>query len=112
MTTATLHHVRTDQLVYTWTPETWPAGVLTGYVGADGGFVLEHVIAFDRTPTSALALVRAGLEAAWEWGFGHVVFQIPHAHPQGAGLQALARRVGARAYQTTATTAFFVRYRP
>lgn len=111
MTTATLSHVRTDQLVFTWVPETWPAGVLTGTRDGDA-FQLQHVIAFDRAPTSALRLVRAGLAAAWAERFQMVIFRIPHTHPQARGLKALARRVGAMEYAVHPTESFFVVYAP
>lgn len=104
-------HTYTGQVVFTWVPDVWPAGVLTGHADAEGGFVLAHVIAFDHTPTSALRLVRAGLqEAFWECGWKYVIFRVPHAHPKARGLKALARRVGAIEYATHHEESFFVRY--
>lgn len=111
MITTKKSHTRTGQYVFTWVPEDWPKGVLTGHADAEGGFVLAHVIAFDRTPTSALQLVRAGLqEAFWECGFKYVIFRVPHAHPHARGLKALARRVGAIEYANQEGEAFFVCY--
>lgn len=109
---ATASHVQTGQVVFTYVPGPWPAGVLTGHADAEGGFRLAHVIAFDRTPGSALALVRAGLSAAWAQEFRYVLFRIPHAHPQARGLKALARRVGAIEYAVHPEEAFYVVYAP
>lgn len=104
-------HTRTNQVVFTWVPEDWPKGILTGYTDADGGVVLQHVVSFDRTPTSALQLVRAGLaEAFWECGWKYVIFRVPHAHPHAKGLKALARRVGSIEYAIQEGESFFVCY--
>lgn len=111
-TTATASHVRTDQIVFTYVPTQWPAGLLTGERDDTDGFRLHHVVAFDHTPTSALALVRAGLQAAWAERFHYVLFRVPHAHPQARGLRALALRVGAIQYALQPEEAFFVVYRP
>ena len=109
---ATASHVQTDRIVFTWVPVAWPAGVLTGVADELGGFRLEHVVAFDRTPGSALALVRAGLAEAWLRRFEYVLFRIPHAHPHARGLKALARRVGGHEYHVSDVESFFVVYAP
>lgn len=91
-------HVATDRVVYTL-EDPWPVGVLTGYVNEAGGFVLEHVIAFE--PRILLKLVRAGLAYAWAQGWRYVVFHVPSRHPQRDGLVAVGKRLGFDEYVPT-----------
>lgn len=88
----TTAYVAEGRLVYTYQPDGWPHGVLTGYVNEAGGFVLEHVVAF--RPRTVLPLVRAGLAYAWERGWAFVIFHVPGRHPQRSGLCAVGRRLG------------------
>lgn len=89
-------HVVTDRIVFTL-QDPWPVGVLTGYV--DEGFILEHVVSFDRR--YLMKLVRGGLAYAWDRQWPFVVFHVPGRHPLRAGLVALARRLGFEEYAPT-----------
>ena len=102
-------HLVSNRMVFTWEPEGWPLGVMTGYLNRANGFVLEHVIAFPGTPKLTLVrMVRAGLQEAWRRDYPYVVFHVPADHPQHAGLTALGTRCGFHEYATT----FWVAHRP
>lgn len=88
-------HVR-ERSVYTWEPDGWPAGLITWYP-AEGGPVLEHVVAFK--PSDMRHLVRAGLDFAWRQGYAHVRFQIPAAHPHHRALSGIGRVLGFHEYE-------------
>lgn len=103
-------HVVTNRLVLTW-EDPWPLGVLTGYEH-EGGFALEHVVAFPGAPPSTLArMLRAGLTEAWRRGYQHVTLHIPHAYPLAAGLLTLAKRFGFDEYRRDEGASYFVAYR-
>jgi len=95
-------HLVSGRVVFTWQPEGWPLGCLTGYVNQAGGFILEHVIAFAGAPRSTLnQMVQAGLEEAWDREYVYVAFHVPANHPQHAGLTALGKRCGFTEYAAT-----------
>ena len=106
--------MRTSRLVATYTPEgrDWPAGVLTGYDDEQGGWALEHVIAFDRNGGTLRAMLRAGLREAWARDYQYVVFHIPHTFPLAAPLAAIGRGLGFTEYSRDERHAYFVCHRP
>jgi hypothetical protein len=104
--------VRTNRYVVTYTPDQWPVGFLTGYDDEAGGWALEHVVAFDQSPKTLLALVRHGLEEAWARGFEYVTFHIPTAFPQARQLTLLGLRLGFEEYRHEGGYEYWVRHRP
>ena len=95
-------HIVGDRTVFTWQPDGWPVGCLTGYVNPAGGFVLEHVITFPGAPPSTLVhMLNAALEEAWTRGYPYVALHIPAAHPRYAGLTALSAECGFTEYATS-----------
>lgn len=91
-------HVVSNRIVYTL-QDPWPIGVLTGYVNEAGGFVLEHVVAFQRG--TFLRLIREGLAYAWSQGWAYVTFHVPSRFPKRRGLIAAGRRLGFVEYAPT-----------
>ena len=102
-------HLVAGRYVFTYQPDGWPAGVLTGYVNHAQGFILEHVIAFPHAPATTLRkMLKAGLEEAWTREYPYVAFHVPANHPQRDGLVALGTRCGFQEYATS----WWVRHRP
>ena len=105
-------HVATDRQVWTYEPDGWPLGVLTGYA-RDDGVVLEHMIVFPGAPPSTLvSMLAEGAETAWAHGYAFVIFGLPHAMPRRDQLVSLARSVGADVYAQDEQAAHFVLRRP
>lgn len=75
--------------------EPWPQGVLTGYEDS-GGFVIEHVIAFQ--PKTLLPMLTEGLRLASERGYHHLRCRLPQAFPKTRRLRSLASRLGFTVY--------------
>jgi hypothetical protein len=99
-------HLVSGRWVFTYEPNGWPAGLLTGYMNKAGGAVLEHVVAFPHTPRlTVVKMLRAALEEAWARDYPYVVFHLPADHPQHDGLAALGTRCGFHEYATTWWTA-------
>ena len=91
-------YIATNQIVYTYQPDQWPLGVLTGHRQRNT-FVLRHVIVFPGAPpTTLMQMLYGGLDAAWEHGYASVVFHLQHDHPATRGLAAVAARLGFAAY--------------
>ena len=112
MLTTTVH-VATDQMVLTYAPHGWPAGVLTGQADGQGGFQLAHVIAFPNSPPWTLSrLLHVGLEEAWRREYDYVTFWLPKDFPIRVSLEAFGNRLGFRRYAETTTADYYVRYRP
>ena len=102
-------HFVSGRWVFTWQPDGWPQGVLTGYLNRADGAVLEHVVAFPGAPKLTLVkMVRAGLAEAWALGYPYVAFHLPADHPNHDGLAALGARCGFHEYATT----WWVTHRP
>lgn len=88
-------HLVSDRLVFTYQPDGWPAGVLTGYVNQAPAFILEHVVVFPGQPQATLrTLLTLGLEEAWHRQYQYVAFFMPADHPRHRGLTTLATRLG------------------
>ena len=108
-TTCPKTHLVSGRVVFTYQPEGWPVGVLTGYVNQSNGFILEHVIAFPGAPKLTLVkMVREGLAEAWAREYQYVAFHVPADHPNHAGLTTLGKRCGFHEYATT----WWCRHRP
>lgn len=89
-----IHHAP-DRDVFTYQPDGWPLGVLTGYADGQGGFVLEHMIVFAYAPmTTLVRMLRAGLEEAWARDYASVRFTLPHGFPLASHLDRIGRRLG------------------
>ena len=97
----------TDRHVFTYEPNGWPAGVITGYRSGDG-FALEHVIAFERGQLPAL--IRAGLEEVQAQGWGFLTFHLPLQFRLAPALGRLAKRMGFVVYAEDAEATYYVRY--
>ena len=111
MTTAVRqHHVAGNRIVFTYQPEDarWPEGVLTGYGDVQGGFVLEHVLAFRAGVV--LAMLRAGLAEASARGYRYVTFGIPDDFPKARALGRAAERVGCAIYEQRDGWTYWVHY--
>lgn len=106
-------HVVTGRIVFTYQPQGWPLGVLTGHPDGAGGFALEHVIVLPGAPvTTLLRMLHAGLEEAWRRHFDYVTFFLPHDLPIREPLEQVGTRMGFRVYETTNEADWYVRYRP
>ena len=80
-----------NRIVVTYQPEGWPAGVLTGFVNAAGGFVLEHVISLN--PTMLIPMLTAAIEEATNRHYRYIRFGIPRDFPIFKKLEMLALRL-------------------
>jgi hypothetical protein len=107
-----LINVRTNRYVVTYTPDQWPVGFLTGYDDEAGGWALEHVVAFDQSPKTLLALVRLGLQEAWARGFQYVTFHVPKTFPHARQLTLLGLRLGFEEYGHDDRHEHYVCHRP
>jgi hypothetical protein len=98
-----------NRLVYTYWPEgaAWYTGLLTGHGDDDGGFVLEHVVAF--TPGTLLPLLRAGIAEAQALGYRRIRFGIPDAFPTARALGRAARAVGCAPYARAEGWTYYAR---
>ena len=95
-------HFVADRMVWTYQPDGWPRGMLTGYLNQAGGFVLEHVVAFPGgTAQTLVKMLRIGMEEAWTREYPYIVIFIPADHPDHPGLTALAKRCGFKEYATS-----------
>lgn len=68
----------------------WPTGWIYGYED-DGGFVVELVLAKQRT---AVRMLFQGLRVARDRGYRHVRMRLPLSYPDSARLRSLAARMG------------------
>ena len=84
--------------VMTWTPDGWPAGLITGYP-IERMFVVEHVVVFPGASRGALVeMLTAGLEEAWRRDFQEVVFWVPRTFRLAAALIRVAGGLGFQEY--------------
>lgn len=84
--------------VWTWEPEGWPAGLVTGSVNGDR-VNIEHVVLFrGRSPRDIFPMLREGIEDATKAGIAVLTFCIPDEHVLAPRLKKLAARYGFEAY--------------
>ena len=105
-------NVRRERIVATYQPETWPQGILTGYDDGQGGFSLEHMVAFDRRPHTLLAMLREGIQTAWSLDFQYITFFVPKAFPVARQLELLGLHLGFEEYGHDDRHHHFVLHRP
>jgi len=104
-------HLASDRVVFTYEVEGRDLGILTGYE-QDGGFFLEHVVAFPGAPLSTLPrMFRAGISEAWARGFKYIALYIEHEHPFAEKLEELAERYEFRCYADREGRAYYCRHR-
>ena len=108
MTVLAIGEYRTQRNVWTYVPDRWPAGLISGYRDDDDRFHVEHVVTFRRGVL--LAMLRAGVEAARDEGFTALVITIPVDFPPALGLLRLARRLGFEPYATDPAAYHVVRW--
>jgi hypothetical protein len=101
-------HFVDHRIVFTYQPERWPEGVLTGYVDLQGGFVLEHVIAFK--PRVLVPMLEEGIDEARRRGYRYLLFGMPHDFPLAKRLTKLATRFGFERYAEDEERFFCVRH--
>lgn len=111
---ATRTHVATNRLVFTYEPEGFPGGILSGYEDVEtGGFVLEHVVVFpDSPPTTLMRMCYAGLLEGWARGYAYIACRIRVDYPIVDQLRRLAERAGFTEYAREGDSEFWVRYKP
>jgi hypothetical protein len=85
-------HIAKERLVLTYEPVDWPMGVITGYLTDDNGFVLEHIISFDKR--HLIGLAKAGMREAYNHHLDYVKFYIARDMPKARQLDVLARKFG------------------
>jgi len=98
----------TQRTVWTYLPDRWPAGLISGYGDDEGHFHVEHVVTFRRG--ILLAMLRAGVEVAHDEGFTALVITIPVDFPPALGLLRLSRRLGFEHYATDPVAYHVVRW--
>ena len=102
-----------NRTVWTWEPDGWPGGVITGVPDGHGGFRIEHVALFPHRGglRDLLALVDEGLSVAWD-RYQYVTFHLPRTFPPAQSLRALAERRGFTCYaEDTVCEHFILRHR-
>jgi hypothetical protein len=102
------------RIVFSYSPDGWPQGLLIGYEH-DDGFFLEHVIAFPSiegcSTRSVLArTLRAGIAEAWSRGYRYISVPIHRDHPLATKLVALAYRAGFSQFHADGAYTYFVLY--
>lgn len=110
MVTTARHHIVTDRIVFTYCPEQWPEGCVTGYRDDRDGIALEHVVAF--APGIMMPMLRCAIQAAWDLGAQHITICLPHTFPLTPRLALVAQRCGFYCYARDWERAFWIRYRP
>jgi hypothetical protein len=105
-------HVVSGRVVYTYSPDGWPAGLVTGFAGLHGAFHIEHVCVFPQaSPGALLRMARLGIEEAWAQGYTSLVYGVPRAFPLSPALARLGERLGFVQYAADQTDRYFVLYR-
>ena len=108
MPTVAVGEYREQRVVWTYSPDRWPAGLISGWADEDHLFHVEHVVTFRRG--ILLAMLRAGVEAARDEGFAALVITIPVDFPPALGLLRLARRLGFEPYASDPAAYHVVRW--
>jgi len=106
-----ISNIATDRVVFTYEVDGHDLGILTGYE-QDGGFFLEHVVAFPGATLSTLVrMLKAGLARAWTHGYRYVSLFVESAHPHAGPLEQLARRLGFTCYTDDGDRAYYVKFK-
>lgn len=88
----------TGQVVWTYTPDRWPAGLISGHVDAERHFWVRHVVTFRRG--CLLPMLKAGIVAAYEQDLVALCISIPADFPPARPLLRVARMCGFTPYAT------------
>jgi hypothetical protein len=96
------------QVVWTYTPDRWPAGLISGEPTIQHMFRVRHIVTFRRG--ILLAMLHAGVEAAREQGYVALLITIPVDFPPALGLLRVARRLGFESYAIDPAAYHVVRY--
>ena len=105
-------HLVTNRVVWTYQPDGWPRGLITGAEN-EKGFFIEHVVVFPGAPRGTLAaMVRAGLAEAWTRGYRSLGFYLPDAFPLRLRLDHLAQRLGFEPYARDMGEVFYILWHP
>jgi hypothetical protein len=115
MKTLATAHVAANRIVFTYEPDGWPAGLVTGYSDYHGDvpvFQVEHVCVFPKTSTTTLLrMARLGIEEAWGRGFERIVYGVPRAFPLMPALARLGERLGFEEYGADQDYRYFIKHR-
>lgn len=107
---STANHTVRNRIVFTYSPQDWPVGLITGYDNGRACFVLEHVVSFDSNYLKRL--LKSGLAEAVKQGFGAVILGIPHEHPRGKPLRVVAEQLGFHEHNSDSFQTYFFRLVP
>ena len=102
-------NIRRGRIVWTWEPDGWPGGIVTGQPDRHGGFRIEHVVLLPPRQGFAdlIAFVNAGLALAFEL-YEYVTFHLPRAFRLAHKLRALAMHLGFTRYAEDAECEHYV----